>query len=595
MVTQNNLNNEITVAVLPFRMLSNREELSPIPMALTEDLIINFSKFLGLSVISQYSTQHINDLSDDEAIAKLGADYLVKGSLRTMDDIIRIGIQLIRYKDRKVVFAANYEESLDSIFSTQDQIIQQIVSALQQQIDYDLLSYSYKKDRVELAAYENWLIGMAALKKGSPEQDLIARRYFESALKIDPNYARAYTGISLSYYNEWSCQLWDRWDVSKKGAHKYALKALELDENDYISLSVLGRTYLFASEFEKAEHCLRKSLRMNPSDAGNLIQVAFSLMYLGYPEESIKLYHKAIDLNPFHKSIYFAYGSNFYFECGQFEKSIELGKKVELHSAWLDFPVYLAAAHYHLNQSDLMLKNWQEFLRSFKKKIATGKEQLEQEALSWHINVNPYQNKTFLKPFWKHISDSSHFSYAEIYHPLPKLENPSFIRKGEMWEIKFKGKTVLLKDAKGFRDIANLLANPNQDIHCNELMGSTLEAIGSKLIDQQAKQEYQKRINELQEEIRSAEEMNDLSSLPKLNEEYDRLLEHLSNALGLAGKIREKGSSVEKARSAVTWRIRSTVKRIEKAHPELAKHLNTSIKTGTLCAYRPELDVKWKI
>jgi tetratricopeptide (TPR) repeat protein len=140
---------------------------------------------------------------------------------------------------------------------------------------------------------------MNLLKKGTLESDLKARAHFEAALKINPQFARAYSGISLSYFNEWSCQLWDRWDVSQKGAHKYALKAIEYDENDYISLAVLGRTFLYLGEYRKAEHFLRKSLRMNPNDADNLILIAFYMVYLGYAGEAETLYFRARDLNPF--------------------------------------------------------------------------------------------------------------------------------------------------------------------------------------------------------------------------------------------------------------------------------------------------------
>ena len=58
------INREITIAVLPFKILTEDESLNPVFKGFTEDLIVNFSKFIGLSVISQYSTQHIHDLSE---------------------------------------------------------------------------------------------------------------------------------------------------------------------------------------------------------------------------------------------------------------------------------------------------------------------------------------------------------------------------------------------------------------------------------------------------------------------------------------------------------------------------------------------------
>jgi len=77
--------------------------------------------------------------------------------------------------------------------------------------------------------------------------------------------------------------------------------------------------------------------------------------------------------------------------------------------------------------------------------------------------------------------------------------------------------------------------------------------------------------------------------------EYEKLIGHLSASLGFMGKARVSGSSVEKARSAVTWRIRSAISRIENTNPQLARHLSNAIKTGTVCCYRPAEEVDWEL
>ena len=81
----------------------------------------------------------------------------------------------------------------------------------------------------------------------------------------------------------------------------------------------------------------------------------------------------------------------------------------------------------------------------------------------------------------------------------------------------------------------------------------------------------------------------------QFKEEYEALVEHLSKATGLSNRIRKTGSSNEKARAAVTWRIRNAIKKIEKVHPQLAKHLANSIKTGTYCSYKPETPHEWTV
>ncbi|MEZ4811052.1 MAG: hypothetical protein R2819_11895 [Allomuricauda sp.] len=563
-------------------------------LGFTEDLIINFSKFVGLSVISQYSTLGISSVADTGAISQLGADYIITGSFRPMEGGFRIGIQLIRTRDKKVVFAGNHDETLETILNGQDAITQQMVSVLQQQIDHDLLSYSYKKESVELAAYENWLLGMNELKKGTVESDLAARKHFEAALKIDPQFARAYTGISLSYFNEWSCQLWDRWEVSQKGAHDYALKAIELDENDYISLAVLGRTFLYLGDHEKSEHLLRKSLKMNPNDADNLVLIAFCFAYLGYVEEAEQLYLKASNLNPLHPEAYFPCGMFVYFELGDYKKSIVLAEKVADPTVWTDFTAFMSATYYHLSEFDKMQAYWKKYLALFKKNINDGKEPTYQQAVNWQRTVNPFKSGTHLEPFWEYILGKQTLEITKPRKSSAKVTG-NFINNGEIWELGYLNETVMLKDCKGLHDIARLMQEPEKQLHCTELMGTVLDSDGAEVIDDQALREYKVKIRTLQAEISDAEEMGHYQRAEQLSEEYEALLEHLSQVTGMASKTRKTGSSLEKARSAITWRIRTAIKRIDKAHPRLGKHLSNSIKTGAYCSYTPEVPHDWTL
>ena len=603
-------NSEITVAVLPFQLYNNPDEIHPLHLGFTEDLINNFSKFMGLSVISQYSTQHIKDISETDEIEKLGADYIVTGSFLHLGIDIRIGVQLIRTEDRKVVFSKQYREKPEAIFNTEDAITQQIVSILQQKIDYDLLTFSYKKENVQLEAYENWLIGIDFLKKCSLKDDETARAYFKAALQINPNYARAYTGISLSYFNEWSCQLWDRWDECHKGAMEYALKAIQLDENDYQALMILGRSYLYTSEFEKAEHCLRKSIRMNPNDSQNLILVAFWLTFLDYADEAEKIYLRAKQLNPLYPDSYYAYGLQVYFELGDYEKCVEYGNKLDIMAYWVDLPVYMAAIYFHLSDFEKMKQCWEKYLIKFEEYIykyeGTGKQTSQvsnvsdkafsEIALKWHMEINPYRDKTNLKPFWDYVAHNEDLVIDKKVTKVKEQTKASFILMGEMWEMEFQNKVVMLKDAKGFHDLAILLQIPEKEFHCTELMGVQEKYNeGMEVIDAVAKTSYVERIKELQEEIAESERMNNISLTSKMQEEYEQLVQHLSKSLGIDGKPRETGSSIEKARSAVTWRIRSAIKKIENQHPALAKHLTISIKTGTFCTYQPENPVNWQL
>ena len=115
------------------------------------------------------------------------------------------------------------------------------------------------------------------------------------------------------------------------------------------------------------------------------------------------------------------------------------------------------------------------------------------------------------------------------------------------------------------------------------------------MIDTAARRQYEQRIRDLQADVDAAVADNDLARAERAETELDTLVEHLSAALGLGGRDRRAGSSAERARSAVTQRVRSTIRRLREDLPELGRHLDASVSTGTFCVYRPEHPVDWQL
>ena len=148
---------------------------------------------------------------------------------------------------------------------------------------------------------------------------------------------------------------------------------------------------------------------------------------------------------------------------------------------------------------------------------------------------------------------------------------------------------------KGLVDIQRLLSQAGEEVHCLDLAERLEEGIGADaVLDDKARQALKSRIRDLQEEIAEAEDRNDLGRTERLEEEFDTLVETFSAALGLGGRSRQLGSLAERARSAVTWRIRHAQRRIAAAHPALGRHLANSLRTGTFCTYQPERPVAWR-
>ena len=175
--------------------------------------------------------------------------------------------------------------------------------------------------------------------------------------------------------------------------------------------------------------------------------------------------------------------------------------------------------------------------------------------------------------------------------PRTKRANPT----GAVWSLEFDGLSVQLTHQKGLSDLARLLDRPGVEVHCLELADRPAETTGTApQLDERARREIQARARELQHDIDQADAAHDLAQAERAREELDQIVELLSGALGLGGRSRALGSAAERARSAVTWRIRSGVKKIARAHPQLGRHLENAVRTGTFCVYQPERSVDWQ-
>jgi hypothetical protein len=115
------------------------------------------------------------------------------------------------------------------------------------------------------------------------------------------------------------------------------------------------------------------------------------------------------------------------------------------------------------------------------------------------------------------------------------------------------------------------------------------------VIDETARARYKRRIGELETDIDEAHERGDGEAAAEAQEELDALITQLTAAYGLGGRFRRTPDHVERARKAVSRRLRDAISRIAHAHPRLGRHLDASIRTGAFCSYQPERDTVWAI
>ena len=599
----------LRLAVLPFEDPKDESgEEAYFSRGFVEDLITDLSRFPNLGLISSNSSFDTNLRSlDDRQIAEgLHCDLLLKTGVRRRAETIRLNAQLVDPESGSILWAERYDTPAKEVFALQDSLVEKVTSALSIKIDSTTLETARRKPVTELAAYDCWLRGLEKLREGSIETDEEAREFFDHALEIDPLYARAYVGLSLSHFNEWSCQQWELSEVSECHAFQYAHRAFQLDPNDHVAHLVLGRVYLFRGEFEKAQEHMSRSFELNPNDADHLVQIGSCLAFLGEASAGADLFNRAVALNPYCDPWYYAYGGFIQIMLRNFDEGIALGLKAPLTSVWIDLAAFLALAHAHNGNEKEAAVYMQIFLEAFQEKILKGRPPRPGEAMQWLLDVNPFRRPEDSEFYAEGLRRAGLSEPSETNAPVPAEAAEStagssgeaaiFRTENNLRTIAFAGTTVQLPDVKGFSDLEALLAHASEEVHCTELMGVvSTDAPSEEAMDARARAEYAARIRELQAELDEADSLNDTGRAEKIREELDPLMDHLAKSMGIGGRSRRLAAPSERARSAVTMRIRSAIRKIEAAHPELGQHFANSVRTGTFCSYCPEKPVDWAI
>jgi hypothetical protein len=191
---------------------------------------------------------------------------------------------------------------------------------------------------------------------------------------------------------------------------------------------------------------------------------------------------------------------------------------------------------------------------------------------------------------------------------------------GRRWTLRFAGTTVTQRNLKGWHYLTFLLQRPHEEVHVLDLLQLTdaqpgraragltdasadhLAAQGLRAtrgldervtIDAAASAAYRQRWVELQDELAEAERWNDPARAAKLRAEVDFLATELAARYGSHGHTRTSCEAAEKARKAVTNRLRDAIAKLRHAHPALWQHLGTSLKTGAFCSYQPAHPTRW--
>jgi len=299
-VASNISNSEKSIAVLPFVNMSNDPEHKYFSDGISEELINAFAKIPGLKVAGRTSSFSFRgEVGDFKKIGEqLGVNTILEGSVRKSGNQIRITAQLINVEDGFHLWTDTYTRELTDIFQIQDEITQEIMKALKVHLE-EGKEIALKTKVAEISAYETYLKARQKLALRGVENLMEARNLFREAIRLDSQYAPAYSGLARTLVLIPNYSFSVRSQAELNLSREIIEKALELDPNNPEIYSVIGQqAHSFDWDWELAEKSHRKALELSPQDAeiNNFAGDYYEIVH--HPVLAIEIEQKAVDLNP---------------------------------------------------------------------------------------------------------------------------------------------------------------------------------------------------------------------------------------------------------------------------------------------------------
>jgi serine/threonine protein kinase/tetratricopeptide (TPR) repeat protein len=286
------------IAVLPLTNMSADPENEYFSDGMTEEIINALAKVPGLQVASRTSSFAFKGKRDTDVREigdKLGVSVVLEGSVRKIGQRIRITAQLVNVENGYHLWSETYDRQLEDVFAIQDEISRAIVDALKVRLvgeDAHLVAPMKNLD-----AYTTYLKGRYNFNKFTEQGLRKALELFESALKQDPGFARAYAGIA----DTWS-RLSDDWVAPADGyprAKSAASSALERDAENAEAMTSLGKVLVWHEwQFAAGVRELERAVAIAPNYGEAQFVLGSALPLVGRLNDGIDALRKALVLDP---------------------------------------------------------------------------------------------------------------------------------------------------------------------------------------------------------------------------------------------------------------------------------------------------------
>ena len=331
------------VVVQPFSETEGDQLQTLLARGFTARLITDLSRFPDIRVVSPRIARASPEVEPAKKTA--AGNYQVTGEVQRNGDNIRVYIHLTEAVSGRSLWSEQYDRPYTDIFSLQDDLTRQVLGVLRVKVTNAELLRSARPYTRNLEAYENFLRAQSALIIRSKAENEIARQMYSRAIQLDPNFARAYAGLALTYAAD-RRNFWRQDGAAALAtAFDLAKKAHQIDPDIPEVYFALAFVHMERGEFSQAVDELHAALRLSPSFADAYALLGGIQTYRGQPRETIPLMRTAMRLVPDSGHLYFLILGRAYFFLGDGASAVlYLRKAIARNPENLEIRFFLAAA-----------------------------------------------------------------------------------------------------------------------------------------------------------------------------------------------------------------------------------------------------------
>jgi serine/threonine-protein kinase len=312
------------IAVLPLQVLGDASQLGYLAEGIQEAVTAKLYQLKEVRVATGETGAKLDQTQPLEKLARrLGANLLVQGTLQAQGDKVRVVLSLQDVPAGKRRWSQEFDGVTGDLFALEDQIYNQLVSALTISPTNEELAKSTARPTDNIAAYDLYLRGRNSLRGNDLKNTQAALDFFDQALKQDPKFALAYTGVAQASLRMYDIKQDAFWTQKALAA---AQQAQQLDDKLPEVHYMLGAVYRATGKYSEAIAELNRAQTLAPNSDDVYRRLGSAYLVSGNAPRAIETYQKAIELNPYYWVNENSLGRAYY-NIGEYQKALEAFQK----------------------------------------------------------------------------------------------------------------------------------------------------------------------------------------------------------------------------------------------------------------------------